>query len=47
MRNESDQQASLLFFHDNVHPNGPTGHRALAEIAWQLMEDVLRWGLGQ
>ncbi len=33
---------TLLFFHDNIHPNGLTGHKAMAEVAWQLLNDTLR-----
>jgi hypothetical protein len=33
--------AQLLFYTDSVHPSGLTGHRAIAEIAWQLLNETL------
>ena len=38
-----DQLETELFFHDGVHPNGLTGHRALGELAWHLLDSTLRW----
>ena len=41
-----DDMAELLFYTDTVHPSGLTGHRAIAEIAWQLLNETLGWAPG-
>jgi phospholipase/lecithinase/hemolysin len=36
-----DDMSQLLFYTDSVHPSGQTGHRAIAEIAWHLLNETL------